>query len=241
MSFFTGLKALKLSLGNHAFWTNSQPSRRRRRYSHIGFIEQLEHRTLLSSAPVDDPDVEDDPATTSAPVITAEQFDVPENDPSTIMALIAISDPEADASITGGDPNNLFWINEFHEIETESDFDYESGEITFELEVTATNEYGSDTATIVINITDVDEEPVLVSFTARKSVGDVWIFEGTVEDEALSSGNVVVYLTGLINVTVQVNSDGTFSHSQILTGTGFVTAQADDGLYLSLEELEVFI
>ena len=91
MSFFTGLKALKLSLGNHAFWTNSQPSRRRRRYSHIGFIEQLEHRTLLSSAPV----------------ITAEQFDVPENDPSTIIASIAVSDPEADASITGGDPNTL--------------------------------------------------------------------------------------------------------------------------------------
>jgi hypothetical protein len=75
----------------------------------------------------------------------------------------------------------------------------------------------------------VDAGPVITSFTAQASSGNMWIFTGTVSG---ATGGTIT-LTGLPelnNVTVTIQPDGTFTVGIVLSpaDTGTVSAVATD-------------
>ncbi len=115
-----------------------------------------------------------------APVIEAATFSVAED--KTAIGTVPASDPEDDAlsyAIIGGDPDALFEfdVDGNLKIAAGKSLDYETAQ-QHVLQVTATDGGGlSDTATVTIDVTDVNEAPTAgdVTASAAETVDDTTI------------------------------------------------------------------
>jgi hypothetical protein len=85
----------------------------------------------------------------------------------------------------------------------------------------------------MVNVDSINIAPMMISFSVREGVSNMWFFEGEVLDEDVSS--VTIRFGGLLaGETAAVNADGTFSFGKLLPdGTqGAVSAKAVDELGL---------
>jgi len=90
-----------------------------------------------------------------------------------------------------------------------------------------------DTA-LAVDVTAVNDAPVISGFGASKGLGDYWTFHGSVADMDDDVEGMIITLGGVLagyNVTATVQSDGTFSLTDEFPGLeeGFAFAQTDDG------------
>jgi len=90
-----------------------------------------------------------------------------------------------------------------------------------------------DTA-LAVDVTAVNDAPVISGFGASKGLGDYWTFHGRVADMDDDVEGMIITLGGVLagyNVTATVQSDGTFSLTDEFPGLeeGFAFAQTDDG------------
>ncbi|MBM81036.1 MAG: hypothetical protein CMJ78_10640 [Planctomycetaceae bacterium] len=100
--------------------------------------------------------------------------------------------------------------------------------------------FSSDTTTVTISVTDVDEAPVIVAFSGYEQNGDddIWVFSGMIVDEDPTS--VVLTFGGALDgFTTTVNAGGSFSLtvSASLLSSNLATVFATDsgGLTSSVE------
>jgi hypothetical protein len=73
------------------------------------------------------------------------------------------------------------------------------------------------------------DPPVITNFSGRPGIGQTWTFTGTVEAQTPANDNVALtFWSGVAPQQVQTGSDGSFSLTLNLTGSGQVMAQTVD-------------
>ena len=163
-----------------------------------------------------------------APVFDPDTYSVSvaENTTGTILQLSA-TDPQSDPltyTITGGDPQSAFSIDSSGQLSVSGQLDYETT-MSYQLTVEVSDGTETDTATVDVTVTNVNEAPVITSFTATYNGGHSWTFSGTVEDE--DPGSLDINFGGVIaGYSVTANSDGTFSLTLTLSSGTFGIATA---------------
>ncbi len=163
-----------------------------------------------------------------APALADVTFSVDENsDNGTVVGTVTGTDPEGGSvthSITGGNDAGVFAISDAGEITVADNtaLDFETTQ-NFDLEITASDGTNSSTATVTIEVNDVDDgETVLFSV------------DGTVTNSAGSpvSGGVVsiIDITDFSNATsTTISSEGRFDITDVPSGEYTLLAIPTDG------------
>ncbi len=144
---------------------------------------------------------------------------------------LSATDPQGDSltyTITGGDTDAVFYVDSTGQLSVSGQLDYETT-MSYQLTVEVSDGTETDTATVDVTVTNVNEAPVITSFMANHNGGTSWTFSGTVEDE--DPGSLDIDFRGVLaGHSVTVNSDGTFSYTlNLSSGTeGAVSAVTTD-------------
>ena len=141
-------------------------------------------------------------------------------------------DDELSYAVVANSNSSLFDSVDIDELTGELTLDYKantSGEST--ITIRATDESGLFTDTTFT--ATVNDPPVISDFFGYDEGDDVWTFSGTVTDVDDDVEGMIVTLGGIItdyNVTATVQSDGTFSVTELFIGltSGWSTAQTED-------------
>jgi len=191
-----------------------------------------------------------------APVITPGQaFSVAENSPAgTSVGTVIATDPDPGNiltySIVGGNTNNAFTINASTgeiQVQTSSALNYETTP-TFDLLVSVTDGGLSDTETVTINLSDVNDPPVAVddsgytmaeNTTLNGATPSVLANDTDEDGDALTA----VLAAGPANGSVVLDSAGVFTYTPNLNfnGVDTFTYYANDGQTDSLNAATVTI
>ncbi len=171
----------------------------------------------------------------TAPVFSPDTYNASvdeDADVGVFLTDLLATDPNADQLsyyIVSGDDLGQFYVDATGGLSVNSPLDYETND-SYTLVVEVTDGMEVDTATITINVNDVNEAPVILTFEVIDGWGDFWTFEGQIQDE--DPGDLLIVFGGVLTGHFSTSfEDGSFMYTIEMSSTdvhGPVSVKAID-------------